>query len=100
MLSKQLSILGIFCIVFLSLSAIGQATNRTVVVNIMIDAELRPSAKNLTPQVEVFVELNSLVEMLEISQVILPRSKLGMFLIRIISSAWHLSQIAKLLCMA
>jgi peptidoglycan/xylan/chitin deacetylase (PgdA/CDA1 family) len=65
MLSKQLSILGIFCIVFLSLSAIGQATNRPVVVNIMIDAELRPSAKNLTPQVEVFVELNSLVEMLE-----------------------------------
>jgi peptidoglycan/xylan/chitin deacetylase (PgdA/CDA1 family) len=65
MRSKQLSILGIICIVFLSLSAMGQATNRPVVVNIMIDAELRPSAQNLTPQEEEFVELSSLVEMLE-----------------------------------
>jgi len=30
--------LCIICIVFLSLSAIGQATNRSVVVTIMIDA--------------------------------------------------------------
>lgn len=65
MLSKRLSILCIICIVFLSLAAIGQATNRPVVVNIMIDAELRPSAQNLTPQEEEFIELSSLVEMLE-----------------------------------
>lgn len=65
MLSKQLSILCIICIVFLSLPAIGQASNRPVVVNIMIDAELSPSAQNLTPQEEEFIELSSLVEMLE-----------------------------------
>ncbi|MGD0954458.1 MAG: polysaccharide deacetylase family protein [Methanotrichaceae archaeon] len=47
------------------MSAIGQASNRPVVVNIMIDAELSPSAQNLTPQEEAFVELSSLVEMLE-----------------------------------
>lgn len=65
MLSKQLSILCIICIASLSLAAIGQATNRPVVVNIMIDAELSPTAQNLTPQEEEFLELNSLVEMLE-----------------------------------
>jgi peptidoglycan/xylan/chitin deacetylase (PgdA/CDA1 family) len=64
MRSKQLSILCIIC-VFLSLAAIGQATNRPVVVNIMIDAELRPSVQNLTPQEEESLELSSLVEMLE-----------------------------------
>lgn len=64
MLSRQLSTLCIICIVFFSLAEIGQATNRPVVVNIMIDAELSPTAQNLTPQEEESLELNSLVEML------------------------------------
>ncbi len=65
MRSKQLSILCIISIAFLSLAATGQASNRPVVVNIMIDAELSPTAQNLTPQEEEFLELGSLVEMLE-----------------------------------
>jgi peptidoglycan/xylan/chitin deacetylase (PgdA/CDA1 family) len=65
MLSKQLSILCLIGIVLLSLAAIGQASNRPVVVNIMIDAEISPSAQNLTPEEEEAVELSSLVEMLE-----------------------------------
>ena len=47
------------------MAGIGHASNRPVVVNIMIDAELSLSARNLTPQEEAFVELSSLVEMLE-----------------------------------
>lgn len=48
------------------MAKIDQASNRSVVVNIMIDAELSPFAQNLTAQEEEFVELSSLVEMLEI----------------------------------
>ena len=47
------------------MAKIDQASNRSVVVNIMIDAELSPFAQNLTAQEEEFVELSSLVEMLE-----------------------------------
>lgn len=62
---KQISILYIICIVFLSLAATSQASSRPVVVNIMIDGEISPSAHNLTPEKEKALELTSLVELLE-----------------------------------
>jgi len=65
MLLKQMSILCIICIVFLSLAATSQASSHPVVVNIMIDGEISPSAQNLTPEKEKALELDSLVEMLE-----------------------------------
>jgi peptidoglycan/xylan/chitin deacetylase (PgdA/CDA1 family) len=65
MLSKPLSKLCIIGVVLLSLAAIGQSTDRTVVVNIMIDAEISPSSQNLTLEEEASLELSSLVEMLK-----------------------------------
>jgi len=65
MLLKQMSILCIICIVFLSLAATGLALSRPVVVNIMIDAEISSSAQNLTPEEQESLEISPLVEMLE-----------------------------------
>ncbi len=47
------------------MAKINQASNRSVVVNIMIDGEQSPIAQNLSPQEEVSLELSSLVKMLE-----------------------------------
>jgi peptidoglycan/xylan/chitin deacetylase (PgdA/CDA1 family) len=50
---------------FYLLAATSQASSHPVVVNIMIDGEISPSAQNLTPEKEKALELDSLVEMLE-----------------------------------